>query len=183
MKILLAISSIVIGIFAGICHKESVENHQLMNKIESRPVDIVIIKGKVQEIENESEIVTETQTNEIIDDCNSCNWELDYLARCVIAEAGNQSELGKRLVIDVILNRIDADKFPNDIVGVINQEGQFACVTNNSINKCESNEYIYNLILEEMENRVNNEILYFRTLHYHTFGTPVMQEQDHYFSK
>ena len=30
-----------------------------------------------------------------------------YFAQCVMAEAGDQDELGKRLVIDVILNRLD----------------------------------------------------------------------------
>ena len=34
-----------------------------------------------------------------------------------------------------------------------------------------------------MNNPINEEILYFRTDHYHTFGTPVLKHQDHYFSK
>lgn len=32
---------------------------------------------------------------------------LEYLACLVEAEAGNQDELGKRLVVDVVLNRVD----------------------------------------------------------------------------
>lgn len=106
-----------------------------------------------------------------------------YFAQCVMAEAGDQDEYGKRLVIDVILNRLDNTNFPNSINDIINEPYQFEVVSNGSINEVIPTEDIYTLIQEEMKNRTNDEVLYFRTEHYHTFGTQLFQHQDHYFSK
>ncbi len=44
---------------------------------------------------------------------------LEILAVCVEAEAGNQSLDGKRMVVDVILNRVDHPDWPDSIEGVI----------------------------------------------------------------
>ena len=108
--------------------------------------------------------------------------EIDYLCRCVEAEAGNQSDLGKRLVCDVILNRYDNGSY-SSIKAVIDEKNQFEVVSNGSINKVKVAENTIKLVEEELENRTNSEVLYFRTQHYHTFGTPLFQEDDHYFSK
>lgn len=108
---------------------------------------------------------------------------IDYFAKCVMAEAGNQDEVGKRLVIDVIINRINNENFPNTIEDVINQPNQFEVVSTGKINEVIPTDDIYTLIQEEMKNITNDEVLYFRTEHYHTFGTPLFQHQDHYFSR
>ena len=104
-----------------------------------------------------------------------------YFAQCVLAEAGNQDELGKILVIDVILNR--ADKFDMSYEDVIHRTNQFAVVANGSIHKQVPTEEVYNLILSEFECRTNSEVLYFRTSHYHDFGTPMFKHGAYYFSK
>lgn len=52
------------------------------------------------------------------------------IATLVMAEAGNQDLTGKRLVVDVVLNRVDDPRFPNTIEGVIYEEGQFEPMTN-----------------------------------------------------
>jgi spore germination cell wall hydrolase CwlJ-like protein len=51
---------------------------------------------------------------------------LDLLALCVEAEAGDQDLYGKRLVVDVVLNRVDSPDFPDTIAEVITQVRQFA---------------------------------------------------------
>lgn len=107
--------------------------------------------------------------------------ELQLMAKLVYAEAGNQDDMGKRLVIDCILNRVDDSRFPSTITNVMYQQGQFDSV--HYANQYPLDEHIYNLIIEEIHNRTNSEVLYFRANHYHPFGTPVMQYQDHYFSK
>ena len=48
------------------------------------------------------------------------------IARVVHQEAGNQSELGKRLVTDTILNRVDSEDFPDTPHEVITQPDQYA---------------------------------------------------------
>lgn len=107
--------------------------------------------------------------------------DIEYMARCVEAEAGNQQELGKRYVADCILNRFDLGKYET-YSDVINEKGQFSCVVNKSISVEPSDETI-EIVLEEIENRQNYEILYFRTNKYHSFGTPCFKYKDHYFSK
>ena len=108
--------------------------------------------------------------------------ELEYLAACVEAEAGTQGLLGKRIVVDVILNRVDDDRFPNTIIGVINSPGQFAVVHNGAINRVSISQETFTAIEMELEHRTDTEVLYFRNSHYGT-GTPLYRINDHYFSK
>jgi N-acetylmuramoyl-L-alanine amidase len=135
-------------------------------------------------VESETE-TTETETEEeLIVIPYISNEELDLLAKCVMAEAGNQEELGKRLVIDVILNRIDYDIFQNQnsITDVIFAEGQFEVVRLGTIHKYKPTDDIYDLIREELMSRTNNEVVYFRTGKYHSIGTPWQKVGDHYFN-
>lgn len=136
----------------------------------------------------EPKIVTVDMMEETPDDLEVELWtdSLEYLACCVEAEAGNQSELGKRLVCDTILNRFDSGKYET-MYDVINEENngvyQYSVVGDGSIFKVTPTEETYRIVAEEVENRTNTEVLYFRTKHYHTFGTPLFKEDDHYFSK
>lgn len=114
---------------------------------------------------------------------NANDKQLEYLAKCVLAEAGNQDEYGKRLVIDVILNRKENTAFPDTYEDIINQPNQFEVVENGSINEQVPDEYIYNLILQELDKRTDSDVLYFKTIDYHDFAEPVIHHQDHYFSK
>ena len=90
-------------------------------------------------------------------------------------EAGNQSNLGKILVIDTVLNRVDSDDFPNTPHEVINQPEQYAVGSKPPI-------YVYKLIEDEIRLRTNNQVLYFRKHRYHKYGIPLLKEGDHYFS-
>lgn len=102
--------------------------------------------------------------------------EMVMIGKVVNHEAGNQSELGIRLVIDTIMNRVESDKFPDTVKDVIGQQGQY----------CNPKEYcprwMYSLIAQEMYNRTNNKVLWYKTKSYHKYGTPIIQEGDHYFS-
>lgn len=51
------------------------------------------------------------------------------LERIVEAEAGNQGHRGKRLVANVIINRVKSPKFPSTIKGVVFAPRQFSPVT------------------------------------------------------
>lgn len=51
--------------------------------------------------------------------------ERELLAKATYLEAGNQSMTGQRAVVEVILNRVMDDKFPDTIEGVLYQPGQF----------------------------------------------------------
>ena len=112
--------------------------------------------------------------------------ELELVALLVQAEAGNQDELGKRYVADVVFNRVDSDDFPDNITEVIYQKNptQFAVTTNGELEKASSiiTEDVFNIVLEEAEKRTNSEIIYFRTKKYHSNGHNAFKHQDHYFS-
>ena len=110
------------------------------------------------------------------------NNEIDLLARCVEAEAGNQSILGKRLVVDTILNRVDSEDFPDSISEVIEQPGQFGVVENGSINKVDPTKDTYEAIALEKENRISKEVMFFQAGKYSQFGNPFERVGDHYFS-
>ena len=122
----------------------------------------------------------ENLTHEEINIDSNYTDNMEYFVRCVTAEAGNQDDYGKRLVIDVILN--SCDKYNMTTTDVINADGRFEVVSNNSINTVEPDLHVYDLISEEITTRTNSDILYFRTNKYHSFGTPVMKHQAHYFS-
>ncbi len=107
--------------------------------------------------------------------------ELEYLAACVEAEAGTEGLIGKRLVVDVILNRIDSDNFPDTITDVINAPGQFEVVRNGSINKVDISQETFEAIEMELEHRTDDTIMYFRSGKYGT-GTPAYKVNNHYFS-
>lgn len=105
---------------------------------------------------------------------------LDMLARCVEAEAGNQGLLGKRLVVDVILNRVDSERFPNDIASVISQKGQFA-VYPNAMSRVTISQETLDAIVLELERRTDDKILFFTARHYNKYCIPAYQCGDHYF--
>jgi N-acetylmuramoyl-L-alanine amidase len=113
-------------------------------------------------------------------------WDsLELIALTVEAEAGNQDLYGKRLVVDVILNRVDSPEFPDTIEGVITQIHQFETYSNGMIDAAgyHMQEDDYTAVLMELESRTDPEILYFTAGGYNPYGTPAYKYGDHYFSK
>lgn len=109
--------------------------------------------------------------------------EIELIALCVMAEAEGECEYGQRLVIDVILNRVDDPHFPDTIYDVIYQKNQFAGMYGDRITRCYVKDELVQLVREELENRTNYEVVFFRTGHYHrSYGVPMFQVGAHYFS-
>lgn len=131
--------------------------------------------------EYETEIVENTEDTE--DQIAEENYlgELDLLASCVEAEAGNQGLEGKRLVVDVILNRVDDPEFPDTIEGVITQPYHFSTYWNGMIDKADPTEETFEAIRLELEDRSYPGIYYFTAGGYGNYGTPWRQIGDHYF--
>lgn len=113
-----------------------------------------------------------------------CNcWDgIDLLAACVMAEAEGESELGKRLVIDTILNRAAHPDFPDTIQEVISYPNAFTSYWDGRMDEAEPIQDIYRLISEELRNQTNEEVLYFTAGDWPEYGTPLIQEGGHYFS-
>jgi N-acetylmuramoyl-L-alanine amidase len=104
------------------------------------------------------------------------------LAACVEAEAGNQGLEGKRLVADVILNRVDSPDFPDTIEGVITQPYHFTSYWNGMISKVSISDETFKAVSMELENRSYPSLLFFTAGAYSNYGTPWQQVGDHYFS-
>ena len=107
---------------------------------------------------------------------------LEMLAICVEAEAGNQDLYGKRLVTDVILNRVDSDRFPNSINEVISQPYQFETYWNGAMDRVEEpSEDTFKAVRMELESRTDSKILFFTYEGYNKYCEPAYKHGDHYF--
>ena len=139
----------------------------------------VVATTKPDVEENDTDIV---QSCEVHPSYWMTNDEYELFAKCVEAEAGTEGFTGKQYVVDVILNRVDSDKYPNTIKDVIMQKHQFEVVSNGRIYDVTPTEETYKAINTELESQLDNEIIAFRMSHYHSFGTPKFHYKNHYFS-
>lgn len=107
--------------------------------------------------------------------------EIDLIALVTIGEAEGEEELGKRLVIDAILNRVDSLYFPNTVKEVIYQTGQFTCVRNGRLVRCKVTEPVRELVKNEAFRRINHDVIFFTAGGYGKYGKPMFKEGNHYF--
>ena len=110
--------------------------------------------------------------------------ELQLLACLVEAEAGNQDLTGKRLVVDVVLNRVADDRFPDTIAGVIYQPGQFGPVSNGALARAyyTVSDDCFKAVSMELNDQIDYSVLYFTAGGYGC-GTPAFQYGAHYFGR
>lgn len=126
------------------------------------------------EQENSSELYLQ---NKAVEPC-----EIELLSVLVMAEAEDEPEEGKYLVIDTVLNRVDSDRYPNNIYDVIYQKNQFTSVWNGRFDKCDINTDVCGMVIEELRCRTNNDCIYFNADHYSDYGIPMFCIGRHYFS-
>lgn len=107
--------------------------------------------------------------------------DISLIAWIMMGEAEGESEEGKRLVIDTILNRVDNDNFPNSVYEVIYQPYQFSCVWDGRLDRTYINDDAYNLVISEINDRSNYDVLYFTSGEYGEYGTELFQVGNHYF--
>lgn len=104
------------------------------------------------------------------------------IALLMKCEAESEPEYGKRLVIDTVLNRFDRKGYPKTIKGVIYQPYQYTGIQPPRVNRVTVTEADKELVREEIVHRTNSDVLYFRSGHYHRFGTPLCHNGTHYYS-
>lgn len=105
--------------------------------------------------------------------------EIELLASVVRAEAGNQSFTGQKAVAEVVLNRVQSDKFPDSVQSVIYQEGQFSTAA--YLDKYPPTEIQYHVVetvLKESEPVIPEDVMFFAT---YPFREVYEQIGDHYF--
>ena len=149
------------------------------------PKPVPAFTVQVEDKKSEAEILLEIETmrmDQMTDKEIGDELDMELLIHCVEAEAGNQSILGKRLVVDVILNRVDDPRFPDRIADVIRQPGQFAVVDNGAIYMVTPSQETRDAVCMERQNRIDRNIVYFNTGGYPGYGIPFDRVGDHYFS-
>ena len=151
-------------------------------------VSVVETETSTEMQENETETFIFEESTAEVESTHTANVriisdeELELLALVTMAEAEDESELGKRLVIDTVLNRVDSSHFPNTITDVIYQKHQFTSMWNGRYKKTYVDDYVKNLVLEELKDRTNSDVIFFRMDRYSDYGTPLFKEDGHYFS-
>lgn len=108
--------------------------------------------------------------------------EMELIAQLVMAEAGNQDLTGKRYVVDVVLNRVDSDEFPDTVEEVIFQQNQFSVIDNGAFDEAgwTVTEECYEAVKLEYEERLNYDILYF-SRGQSKYTSNHFKHQDHWF--
>lgn len=157
---------------ASILQNTKAETYEI-KEIEPEKTDIFY--QYISDLEDD-EIVEVTKPEQLYS-----NDEIELIGLVVMAEAEGEPELGKRLVVDTILNRVDSPDFPNTIKEVIFQKNQFTCTTNGRLERVCTNEDILELVCDEMEVRESEEVLYFTAGRYGSYGTPHVQIENHFF--
>jgi N-acetylmuramoyl-L-alanine amidase len=111
------------------------------------------------------------------------NGDIELIALVTMAEAEGESDEGKRLVIDTILNRVEHERFPDTVRDVIYQPNQFTSMWNGRVGRCEVKADICRLVIEETLSRTNSACVFFTAGGYGKYGTPMFHIGNHYFSK
>lgn len=97
--------------------------------------------------------------------------DLEVLLRIVEAEAGNEDEDGKLLVANVVMNRVNAEQFPDSVEKVVFQREkgvwQFSPVSNGSYYRVEVSEETVNAVERALKGEdISQGALYFAARKY-----------------
>lgn len=109
--------------------------------------------------------------------------DMEMIAQLVEAEAGNQDLEGKRLVVDVVLNRVGSNQFPDTVEEVIYQKNQFSVIKNGAFEKAGWNisDESFEAVRLEYEEQTNKEVLFFGTKKRSYMKHGSFKCQDHWF--
>ena len=108
--------------------------------------------------------------------------DIDLIERCVMSEAGGESDECQRMVATVILNRVACrDKFPDSVPGVIYDQNQFSIHNNGQPNIGVRLNVLAAITLYDGQ-RIPYQLYYFRNSHYHNFEIPYKKIDNTYFS-
>ena len=179
------IRALICALFLSVLLMETIKGQQLhpknlkglesANLSRTEPYEKVTIeKNEIKAVEEPLDIEQELENEDFCD-------SLEILACCVEAEAGNQDLLGKRLVADVILNRVDSDRFPDTIEGVITQKYHFTTFWDGTMAQIVPSDETFEAIQMELKERTDSQILFFTAGDYNTFCIPAYKHGDHYF--
>ena len=162
------------------CTDNAILNNDLENNIiNNLEKDAEIAKLNCKEtLEEKQKILEEEEQRkqELILDYTNLDIDEEYLLSAIIyCEAGNQSYDGKVAVGNVVLNRVESEKFPDTITEVIFQNGQFSPTENGALKKALEAEEIQEESVEAARDALNGynvvgDCLYFHRTKGHDNG-------------
>jgi N-acetylmuramoyl-L-alanine amidase len=187
VTIVVAVLTALIAIFGLRDVKKPKEVTVQASTVIETPIDIYETEPETEEV---PVVTTTCDTSEPLfvevttepDEALMSQKDIELIALVTMAEAEGESEYGKRLVIDTILNRMDSPYWPDTASGVIWEQDQFTSVWNGRLDRCYVRDDICQLVREELVSRTNNDVVFFRTGYFSTYGQPMFQEGNHYFS-
>lgn len=104
--------------------------------------------------------------------------DVEIMARIVMNEASVLGHEGRRAVAEVIVNRVLAQEFPGTVAEVCYQKNAFSHKENGDVT-----EDCYKAVKEALtEAKWSEDMVYFRTDYYHSYGTPYIIIGNTYFS-
>lgn len=166
------ILSLILGIIFGVVYHGTITSHREPE---------VITKTEYVYIETEPEVITEyvyvepepTRPNLTFEEC-------DLLEQIAYAEAKGEGVRGMVLVMNVVLNRVNANGYGDSVEEVIFASGQFytAGMTPDVSEECHE---AMSLVLEGAD--FSQGALYFNKYGYRNGKEPLFQFKNHYFSK
>lgn len=162
------------GVFlAGMCAGS------LYEQAHAKPVVITQIKEieKIERVEVPIEKVITVEVQKVVPrriETELSDYEKELIARVVMAEAAYEDPIGKRLVVDTILNRVDSPSFPDTVSGVVYQDKQFYRAVSYSTECMDAVE-------QEIYERTDYDVLWFASSGYLPYGEKAYQHGGHYF--
>lgn len=166
---------------ASLNHQYYMMNHGKLEPVRVQNVHIEAEPIEEKQTEPVEQLIVEMETPEELEEEMYYD-SLELLAMCVEAEAGNQGLLGKRLVVDVVLNRVNDKDFPDNITDVITQPYHFSSYWDGRMEQIEPTEETFEAVRMELEEISYPGVLYFTAEGYSRYGTPWKKVGDHYFS-
>lgn len=177
----------VIGFFSYGYSKTILERELAAQEQEIRPViiyqSIPPKETPAAKVEAETETEEAAPVEDIAEEIKAD--EMELLAQVVEAEAGGEEYLGKCLVVDVILNRVKSEDFPDTITEVIYQPYQFSCVLDGGLERAgyRMQEDDYRAVEQELKEQIDYSILFFTAEGYSPYCKPCYKVGGHYFGE
>lgn len=141
--------------------------------------DYAAIDKIVEEIEEEKQYIN--IYTDLIDSLTEEEKELIY--RITFREAGNQCEEGQRAVMEVILNRVLSESFPDTVYDVLSASGQFSTwkkrneVSQENIEKMAQ---VFDVLYNSEETILTKDYVYFDGVQ-HSYAYNYVKIQGHWF--
>lgn len=150
-------------------HRIQIQEHEqealnLTNEVNDKDNKINSLQQQINQLEAENKSLEGVQQTIISNVGYMPNtYERQLLERLVECEAGTESMTGKIAVVNVVLNRIKSDDFPDSITDVIYQKNQFEPVVTGIIDIITPSQDSIDAVKRAFlgEKAVADEILYF----------------------